>query len=361
MEKLTLELALFCDILWLIAFFICLPVLKGNPTKAKYFFFLWLFITFYATFEFTGGDFYHYQTIYDQVVLSPFDRSHLEIFYHRLIQLLPSSYFIWRSVVWGFAAFFWIKILRNLKQDVRFAGLMFLLVVFFFFVGGRQALCFAVLYYGLTVYEKSEKKNLKNTLIFGGFIVCAYFLHKSAVIYILILLFSLLPLGKKSIILSLVLFVPLYKAFDVLVNVFIMEYSLYNEETSESFLRYMEGESLDSNLFGLLQLFINRLPIFLLLIYSIRKVFFQKTELARIYVVLLRMVYILIYTSYLFVGREISAYIAPRFWDASLFPLTLFAGGYMFDKRKTRFFKICFYLLLLSQFYRFAYNIYIIE
>ena len=357
MEKLTLGQALFCDIFWLIAFLICLPSIKKETTTGKYFF-LWLFIALYSTFEFTGGDFYHYLAIYKNNISTTFERSHLEAFYYWLIQILPHDYYIWRFTVWGLAGFFWIQAIKNLKQNVRFAGLMFLLIVFFFFVGGRQALCFSVLYYALTIYYKEGVYKFKNAIIFLILIVCSYFLHKTAIVYILIMFISMLPLGKRTLLLSIILFPVIYKIFDSLSYLFISEYSAFNEESATSMESYMEGETYTRNIFGQIHLFINRFPILLLLIYLIRRVFINNDFIPKIYIILLRMIYILIYISYLFVGRNISAYIAPRFWDASLFPLTLFAAGYMYNKRQARFFRICFYLLLFSLLYRIAYNIY---
>lgn len=357
MEKLTLGQALFCDIFWLIAFLICLPSIKRRSTTGKYFF-LWLFIAIYSTFEFTGGDFYHYFTAYQNNLSASSDRSHFEPFYYWLIHAIPSDYFLWRFCVWGLAGFFWIQAIKNLKQNVRFAGLMFLLIVFFFFVGGRQALCFSVLYYALTIYYKKGVYKFKNAIIFLILIVCSYFLHKTAIVYILIMFISMLPLGKRTLLLSLILFPVIYKIFDSLSYLFISNYSAFNEESATSMESYMAGENITANINGIIQRFINRLPIFLILIYSIIQIYFKKDITNHIYHILLRMTYIMIYISFLFSGRDISAYIAPRFWDASLFPLTLFATGYLFNKRNSNFFKLCFYLLLLSQIYKFSYTIF---
>lgn len=357
MEKLTLGQALFCDIFWLIAFLICLPSIKRRSTTGKYFF-LWLFIAIYSTFEFTGGDFYNYLIVYNYNISTSFERTHLETFYYWLIQVLPADYFAWRFTVWGLAGFFWIQTVKNLKQNVHFAGLMFLLIVFFLFVGGRQALCFSVLYYALTIYYKKGVYQFKNAIIFLILITCSYFLHKTAIVYILIMFISMLPLGKRTLLLSLILFPVIYKIFDSLSYLFISEYSAFNEESATSMESYMEGENITANFNGLIQLTIARTPIFFLLFYSIWKIYFKKDTLSNTYLTLLRMTFILIYISYLFTGRNISAYIAPRFWDASLFPATLFATGYIYNKRGTHFFKILFFLLLLNMGFKFAYTIY---
>lgn len=357
MEKLTLGQTLFCNFFWLIAFFIYLPSIKRKSTTGKYFF-LWLFITIYSTFEFTGGDFFNYLTIYNRNVSTSYERIHLETFYYWLIQILPSDYFVWRFTVWGLAGFFWIQAIKNLKQNVQFAGLMFLLIVFFLFVGGRQALCLSVLYYALTIYHKKGVYKLKNAVIFLILIVCSYFLHKTAIVYILIMFISMLPLGKRAFLLSLILFPVIYKIFDNISFLFIAEISEFNDEGASSMEGYMNGENIVSNFNGQIRIFINRLPIFLLLAYSIWKIYFKKDKITPTYNTLLRMSFILIYISYLFVGRNISAYIAPRFWDASLFPITLFITGYMNDKKNTSFFKICFYLLCIKQFFTLLYTIY---
>lgn len=356
-DTLTFPEAIFCDFFWIIAFLICLPSLKRHSAYGRYFF-LWLFIAIYSTFEFTGGDFYNYLSIYHQNLSSRYESIHIEYIYYWLINNLPHNYFIWRFAVWGLAGLFWILTVKNLHQPPQFAGLIFLLIVFFLFVGARQALCFSVLYFALSVLLKKDKPSAISITIFISLIICSYFLHKTAIVYILLMLIAFLPIGKKTLILSLILFPVLYKIFDLIAFSFISEYSAFNEESSESMERYMEGESQGANINGILRLTIDRLPIFLLLLFSIWKIHFKKESVPKIYSILLSMSYIMIYISYLFVGRDISKFIAPRFWDAALFPLTLFITGYMYNKRTTLFFKICIYLLLLSKFYTFAYTIY---
>lgn len=357
MEKLTFGEAIFCDLFWLFLFFIFLPSLKDTRQKISLFL-VWLLISIYSTFEFTGGDFYNYLALYNQN-LSSSDPIHLEYFYYWLIQILPSSYFLWRFFLWSIATFFWILILDGLKQNIRFSGLIFILVVFYLFVGARQALCFSVLYYALFVFcGRNEQLSLKNVVFSFFLIVLSFFLHKMAVVSVLIMLFSLLPIGKKSFILSLFAFPFLYKIFDSLAYSFILEYSAFNAEGAKSMDMYMEGENIQANFNGLLRIFIDRIPIFILLFYSMWRIFLNKEYVPRIYRILLRMSYLMIYISYLFVGRDISKFIAPRFWDAALFPFTLFIAGYMYNKRKSKIFRICFCMLLISNFFALFYTLY---
>lgn len=66
----------------------------------------------------------------------------------------------------------------------------------------------------------------------------------------------------------------------------------------------------------------------------------------------------MIYISFLFLGRDISKFIAPRFWDAAYFPLTLFWGKVLFENRKERIVKYSIVLFFASQMYNIAYTIY---
>ena len=114
-----------------------------------------------------------------------------------------------------------------------------------------------------------------------------------------------------------------------------------------------------SNFNGFIRMVIDRLPILLLLFVSVRDVFWKKMVLGRIYKYFLVMTYVLIYISYLFVGRDVSAFIAPRFWDASIFPFTLFLGGYLENKKATIYVYISFFLLIISKIFTYLYAFYV--
>lgn len=357
MDKLTLSQVVFCNLVWIIAFLVCLPSIKKHSNTSKYFF-LWLFISLYSTFEFSGGDFYHYKYIYDENILSLNENIHIEYFYFWLTKILPENYFLWRFFVWGLAGLFWVLTIKKLKQDSQFASLIFLLIVFFLFVGARQALCFSIIYYALTLYLYNRKESFLIRLFALFLFISSYFLHKTSIIYILISLFALCPIGKKTILWSLILFPLLYKSFDFIAYNFINEYSTFDLSNAEVMERYMQGESQEANIYGLIRIFLARIPIFLLLGYAIWHVFFKRELVNKVYLVFLRCSYILIYISYLFIGRDISKFIAPRFWGAALFPLTLFVTGYMYKYRNTRYFLICTLLLTISMFYTLSYAIY---
>ena len=88
------------------------------------------------------------------------------------------------------------------------------------------------------------------------------------------------------------------------------------------------------------------------------KVFFVENRQPYIYEVLLRASYIMIYISFLFIGREVSAFISPRFWDASLFPVTIFLSYYFFKIRRTSIVKVLVLMFLAAKLFLVLYNIY---
>ena len=339
MYQATFYEILFCLIFWIIAAFIYLPSLRTtgrgfertHRPNSSQLFGLFFIITLYSVFEFAGGDFFHYKEFYERTHFLGTNDG-LDPIYLWLIDVLPNNFYLWRLVVWGAASFIWIQIIKRLGYSVRLAGCLFLLIVFFLFVGARQALGFSLLYLGVTMMLNSTKikEKLLGILIF----LSAYFFHSTMIVYMLLSILALVPVKRRTIIISLIMFPILYKIFDAFIEFFIVKFSLFNDDSADTMVRYLESDfRAKSNINGLIRRVIDRLPIFILLFVSIKDIWKNKIHLPKIYHYFLMMTYILIYISYLFIGREVSAYIAPRFWDAALFPLTLFLGGYLTNKK----------------------------
>ena len=350
---------IFCLIVWLIAIFIYLPSIKctGKGLCSKYpsskidSLLLLSLITLYSVFEFAGGDFYHYKEFYDLGHSKGADDG-LDPIYLWLIDIIPNNFYLWRLIIWGSAAYIWLRIIKRLNYSVRLAGCMFFLVVFYLFVGARQALAFSLLYYGLTIFLTSYKTIDKVV----GFLIflLSYYFHSTMIVYMILSLLALLPFSKKYFIFSILLFPFIYEFFGGVIDNFVSQLSLFNKDSSDTIMRYLESDfRVTYNLKGLIRLCLDRLPIFLLLIVSIKDVYWKKLQMQTIYKYFLQMSYILIYISYLFVGREVSAFIAPRFWDAALFPLTLFLAGYLPHTKSKRLIFTAVLFLILSKLFTF--------
>ena len=354
---------LFCSLYWISMYFAYsyrvsrIPLLRQPKAGIGYLVFL-ILIIIYSVFDFTGGDFSNYKILYDNYWLYG-TTSHLEPIYEYFIELSSRNYFIWRFFVWTIASAIWVNVLRILKQDVDFSALIFLLIVFYHFVGARQSIGFGLLFWGLTKIVNRSKNRVWEIIIGVIIMLISLCFHKTMIVYLLIIVFACIPFRKWGIIATLILFPIVYKYLDVFLEYYMAYLGTYSEDASEVFNRYLESDlRAVSNFNGILRLFIERTPIILLLIYSINNVFFKKRRLPVYYEILLRMSYIMIYMSFLFIGKEVSAYISPRMWDASLYPLTLFMAYYLYPVRKKN--KVTIFLMLLFVFFLFivTYNIY---
>lgn len=334
-----------------------IPLSRQPKGGIGYLVFLMLIII-YSVFDFTGGDFSNYKILYDNYWLYG-TTSHLEPIYEYFITLSSKNYFLWRFFVWTIASVIWVNVLRTLKQDADFSALIFLLIAFFHFVGARQSIGFGLLFWGLCKIINSRKNRVWEIILGVAIMLTSLCFHKTMIAYLMIILIALIPFRKWGIVVTFILFPIVYKYLDVFLDYFLSYLGMHSEDTSDVFNRYLESDlRAISNLNGIIRMFIEKTPILLLLIYSINNVFFKNQRLPAYYEILLRMSYIMIYMSFLFIGKEVSAYISPRMWDAALFPLTLFLAYYLYPIRKRNNVKIFLLLLLVAKLFLVTYNIY---
>ena len=353
----TISQVLFNVLLWLIVFLYSRKQIYTQKDTSRNYFFLGFITILFSTFGFNSGDFLHYKELYEDLIKSQFI-IHVEPFYFWLCKALPDNYFIWRFAIWGLATIFFIKTFKRVNCSPQFATLIFVLILMWTFNNLRNALGYSVLLYGTTCLLFPTKN--KTVSYFWGtiWILLSFFLHKSMFMYILLMGFALIPLGKKLFITSLILFPILYKSVSY-ISSYILFNSFANETSQESGIGYLESDfRAEANINGLIQLFITRLPVFLLLFYCIRNIFFKKEQIQYSLKVFLQYTYWLVYISYLFIGQDVSAFLSNRFWDASLYPLTILLAGYLYKKPRSRFIKNCFYLLILSNLYQLSYAIF---
>lgn len=344
--------------LWFILLIRYFSQIKKTTFENKSYVFFWLIVTLFCTFNFMPGDYYSYRELYENLYRSSY-AIHVEEFFYYLTQLLPHSYHLWRFVIWTTSTIIIILIFKKLKCPFDFSALIFTLLLMTYFAVPRNTLGYVVLYLAFVIIFSQNKKNKFFSLCIGIIlIIWSFSLHKSMFMYILLMGFALIPIGKKLFITSLIFFPILYKSVSY-ISSYILFNSFANETSQESGIGYLESDfRADANINGLIQLFITRLPIFLLLFYCIRNIFFKKEQIQYGSKVFLQYTYWLVYISYLFIGQNVSAFLSNRFWDASLYPLTIFLAGYLYKKPRSRFIKNCFYLLILSNLYQLSYAIF---
>lgn len=357
-EQLTISKWGFCVALWAILLLANRSQLQRISNKGTSFSVLLIFMVVFSTFGFITGDYFHYKDLYNEIIRYN-ENIHLEEFYFGLIQILPISYSIWRLAVWGLAAIVFALLLKRLNFNAQFSSLLFALILMTTFPNLRNVLGYIVLYYSV-VLILFEKKNIVTNCIIGGIgIVCSFFLHKSMFMYILLLGIALVPFNKWVYIISWIAFPILYKYLYSISEYFLIN-SFANDQSITTGINYLNSDfNTYANLNGLIRLIVNRTSIILLLLYAIICVIFKKSDNINYGMkVFLQYSYILIYLSFLFYGQQVSAFFSSRFWDAALYPMTIFLIYYLYNRRNIRFVRMCLYFLIVSNLYDFAYSLY---
>ena len=318
--------------------------------------YIFIFITFvlYSTFGFNSGDFLHYHDLFREISVTKLNL-HLEDFYYSLLLLSP-NYFIWRFMVWGLATFILIMTFKRLNYPPQLTCLIAVLILMYTFSNLRNSLGYVALFYSITFITKPLKiKPVSYCLAFLG-IWCTIFLHKSMPFYIFVMFISFIPIKKWIIVVSLALFPILYETFNILAYYF-LNTGIGGEDFNVTGMSHLEREQFSVvNINGLLQQFINKLPILILLFYSLRRIlsFEIQNRTTKLFVTYS---YWLIYISFLFYNQPTSSFLSPRFWDASLFSLTI-ALPLLILKQKDKLLSVSYYLLILSNIYNMSYALY---
>lgn len=360
MEQITSWDICFNLIIWLAILFYYRGQIKRNTERNGTFGGFCIVIILFSTFGFCAGDFLHYESLYADLRHSNYN-IHIEPFYYWLIKVLPESYYIWRCAVWGTAAIILVLIFKRLKLNAGFAIFIFSLLLMLYFPAPRQSLGYVVLLYGFVLIFFSDKSKAGSYILGAVLVFLSYFLHKSMVVYAIMLALALIPFSKWIYMGSLFVFPIIYRSMYNLSS-YVIASAIADESTQEVGERYLNSDFYQvANANGLVQLGIHRIPILVLLILAIWKLYFKKEGIKYGYKVLLQYAYILIYVSFLFNGQAVSAFLSPRFWDAALYPLTIFMIFFLYRQRRTPLIKGCFYMLILANLYDFAYMLYKIQ
>lgn len=366
MERLTIEQIFFDVGLWLIFLAINSRFLISNDRceiayrKDNNYVPLFVFLLVFCTFAFIGGDYFNYQSLYKSSTSLSAGASgqHLEAFYMWLIKVLPTNFFVWRFVVWGLASALMVATYKRFRVPAKVASMVFLLVVSVVFVSFRNTLGFVALFFGSTFLFSQKGNKLLNYIVFAIFIVCSLFLHRSMFIFAALFCAALIPIGKKTYLLSIVLFPILYKLIDNYAYQ-LLGSSLASEDAATHGVGYLESDfRVDTTLMGYVQLLIWRLPIYVILIYSIIKIYFRQQDVTYAVKTYLNVTYFLVYISLLWRGQEVSAFLTNRFNDSAMFFCAVFLAMYIPSQPKSKLLKRCLCVLLIANLYNFAYTVY---
>lgn len=238
-----------------------------------------LFLVYlFCLFSFWGKDWFGYQGYFEEIQKGN-QVSSMEDIYNWIGAYICPNYIFFRFYIWGMALFLFFRTVRLLKLDYDLSLFFFCSIYLIWFSYARVSLAMAVMFYGFAnfVTYKGNKKKLLGLIL----ILLAYYLHKSAIfgIAIIILVGLMKRMGKYAIVIPIVMFPILL--FFVSSNIGGFMDSLLTDEDNMLNEYATAGNSYlmsDSNLSGpgvLLQGFLERAPYYLLAFCSI-PIYFKK-------------------------------------------------------------------------------------
>ena len=361
-------------LMWIFAYYICkrqttiynsLEEMDSTELYKPYGFLIvfGILVFIYSTFGCTGGDFLHYRELYDKNVNSN-EPIHYEQFYYEISHLLPNGYYWWRAVVWGTATCVLMAIIHRLKTDADIACTIFVLLLMFHFPSPRQTLGFVIMYYGFIIlFDSIEEKRGALVPLSIGIIALSTIFHSTMTLFIILSLLPTIPgvKNKYVIIVLLLLFPVLYSSLSHVIN-YIILWTETEYGGMERAAHYIESDFRSSaNLYGIVKMVINKLPILVLMTFSIWHVFFKRVETSLLCKNFLMASFLMVYLSLLFEGNDVSAFLSTRLWDAGIYPLAFFLMVFLRERITTRFITYALLCVLFSNLYNLVYVIYSVD
>ena len=354
METVSVFQIIFCIILWLALVLPNVNQFSHKSHRGTGLIFFMIVVTVFSVWDFYG-DYIHYKIAYYT------HDNRFEPIYQWLMEIIPNNYGLWRFSIWFPSVLLLGLTIKKLQFSPQFASLMFALTLMVYFGAPRNTFGYMALYCGATYILTLNETNfkIKNILVGSMLLLAAFFLHSSMFLYIFLFLVALIPFKKWMYIISIIIFPILYYGFQHIIPITLD--AIVPAGSVDLATDYLESDfRANLNFMGIIQRFINRIPFFILLFYSIYHIYFKKDHYENYRnKVFLQQAYLLMYLSYLFNGQAVSAFLSPRFWDAAIYPLFFFLSSYLFDKReKSRIVRLCLYLMVIMNLYIFMYALY---
>ena len=234
----------------------------------------------------------------------------------------------------------------------------------FHFPSPRQTLGFVIMYYGFIIlFDSIEEKRGALVPLSIGIIALSTIFHSTMTLFIILSLLPTIPgvKNKYVIIVLLLLFPVLYSSLSHVIN-YIILWTETEYGGMERAAHYIESDFRSSaNLYGIVKMVINKLPILVLMTFSIWHVFFKRVETSLLCKNFLMASFLMVYLSLLFEGNDVSAFLSTRLWDAGIYPLAFFLMVFLRERITTRFITYALLCVLFSNLYNLVYVIYSVD
>lgn len=319
--------------------------IKNNKKGTGYLFFIIIIFLYSLFYRPAIGDFWNYLNVYKQGSNVPY--RHMEDFYYWLMDHSANNYLLWRTLIWFPTAIIIAYIFRLLKVSSNYATFFFLIYGLSAYYYTRNALALSLLYFGMVVFcnRKNFYSKILNTLLLVGLIYLSWNLHKSMPLYIVYAILAIvLPFNKKNIIGALIAFPVLYGLMVTLANNFLTMADIW---LSNKGMYYLEAENtFSANWKGTIRLLIKYVPVFYFYVVAFRKPISKESENYLSYKVFLLFSFLIVYSSFLFLGQG-SAAIQGRLYKSAMIPFSFVASMYFMKYMGTKQCNTFIYLVVI--------------
>ena len=254
---------LLYNILILTLFF--LYVYKKENSRLLCMFFL--LFTFLGSYGYITADYFSYLEFVEDASVSRFDIfTHIESVYIWLAKFCNGNYYYFRFTIMSLMFFTIHIILRKIKQNKLSVLFFYSIFSLHINISGRQGLSNAILMLGALLIVMNRKSFFRFS---WGIIliIISFFLHKSSLLFLPLLLISLFPLKKKYIVI-LFLLVPVFIFIENQLLDFVISFSSEAEVVGRSYL-ISENRYDDRNIWWWLLAKIQDISVFAILLFEI--------------------------------------------------------------------------------------------
>lgn len=223
-ESASLFQMIFLLSVWILIFIIMKPsfyypykVVKQNRNVA-------IFLTLiFCLYPFWGGDYFHYKSMFFEYKAGEYIP--LEYPYKWIMDHLPSSYVLFRFVVWGGALLILFRVYKTIALNYDLCLFFFMTMYLPWFSYARVSLAMSLLILGLTMMVSPNYGKYRRRKFIGLLILLASgFFHRSAFIGMIAAVGALflLNLNKKRLFLILMSFPFLVLLMQFVINKFML-------------------------------------------------------------------------------------------------------------------------------------------
>lgn len=293
--------------------------------------------------------------------------SHFEPFHLWIINAFAyDSYFIYRLIVFGITGLLFCKLARALDDFTNnFCLACTLFLVDSMFSEMRGTIGVMVMLFGIAYLLKQDHilnvKSLLWLLVIGS----SFYMHRSMFLTLLLAAVAyFIPLNKKTIKLSWLLFPLFVVATNYIINYFLaggFDLSFGDEmQLADKAQMYAGDQKMERTLVGQLTNFIAYLPLYLSFFYLAKKVGYGDICLDRVHSYFFRIFYVCVYVASLLNFVETSTWLVVRISVIALYPLPFILSRIWSQEiYASRWTKAIIYSSIIAVIFSMTYRIYI--